>query len=390
MLINSLKQNKASGHDHIFPYFLKISAPIIALLLSTIFNYCFTYGIFPGKVKLAQVISVYKKGSLDQLTNYRLISLLSSLSKVFERLIHNRLSFFTRNNTIVPTQYGFRHKHSTIHAILDLITVCYDNLDNNQPSTLLFLDIKKAFESVSHQKLLKKLDFYGIRGVANSLLSSYLNGRTQWEAFASTTSTKKQINYGIPQGSILSPLFFLIYINKLPSCLDTAPRFFADDTALLITGKDFDSIGMESLANLELFKVFKWMRSNNLIVNASKTVALPLSIGRNPNSDITLVLHGQTSNPTTSARYLGIIIDDHLSFQSHINHLENKISRSVGVIAKLSYYLPHNTLITVCYTLIQSHLLYALPSMGFHLYNVSAKIKKTSKQSLKNHLEMSN
>ena len=161
--------------------------------------------------------------------------------------------------------------------------------------------------------------------------------------------------------------------------MDTAPRFFADDTALLITGKDFDSIGMESLANLELFKVFKWMRSNNLIVNASKTVALPLSIGRNPNSDITLVLHGQTSNPTTSARYLGIIIDDHLSFQSHINHLENKISRSVGVIAKLSYYLPHNTSITVCYTLIQSHLLYALPSMGFHLYNVSAKIKKNFK-----------
>ena len=151
--------------------------------------------------------------------------------------------------------------------------MCFDNLDNNQPSTLLFLDIKKAFDSVSHKKLLKKLDFYGIRGVANSLLSSYLNGRTQYVSFASTTSTKKQINYGILQGSILGPFFFLIYINDLPSCLDSTPRFFADDTALTITGKDFNS--MESLANLELFKVSKWMMSNNLIVNASKTVALP-------------------------------------------------------------------------------------------------------------------
>ena len=146
--------------------------------------------------------------------------------------------------------------------------------------------------------------------------------------------------------------------------------FFADDTALLITGKDFDS--MKSLAHLELFKVSKWMMSNNFIVNASKTVALPLSNGRktrnthNPNSDITLVLDGQTLNPTTSARYLGIIIDDHLSFKSHINHLENKISRSVGVIAKLSYHLPHNTNNSLLHF---NSILFALclASMSFHL-----------------------
>ena len=167
--------------------------------MPTIFNYCLTYGIFPSKLKLAKVIPVYKKGSFDQLTNYRPISLLSFLSKVFERLIpiHNRLlSFFTctSNNTIVPPQYGFRHKIS-IHAILDPITMCYDNLDNNQPATLLFLHIKKAFGLVSCKKLLlKKLDFFGIREVTNSLLSSYLNSQTQYVAFASTTSTKMQIN----------------------------------------------------------------------------------------------------------------------------------------------------------------------------------------------------
>ena len=150
-----------------------------------------------------------------------------------------------------------------------------------------------------------------------------------------------------------------------------------------MTEMDFDN--MESLANLELSKVSEWMISDNLIVNASETVALPLSIDRNPNPDITLVLEGQTSNLTTSARYLGIIIDDHLSFKSHINHLENKISRSVGVIAKLSYYLPYNTSITLYYTLIQSHLLYALPlpvwASTYKTYLL--KLKKLQNKSLR-------
>ena len=248
----------------------------------------------------------------------------------------------------------------------------------------MFLDIKRVFDLVSHEQSLKKLDFYGIRGVANSLLPSYLNGLTQYVSFASTTTTKKRINYTIPQGSILGPLFFLIYINDLPSCLDTTPSFFADDTALLITGKNFDNI--ESLANLELSKVSKSMMSNNLIVNASKTVAVPLSIGcntRNPNSHITLVLDGQTLNPTTSVRYLGIIIDDHLLFKSHINHLENKISRSVGVIAKLSDYLPCNSLITLYDTLIQSHLLYALSVWASTYKTYLLKLKKLQNKALR-------
>ena len=128
-LINSLKSNKAGGHDDILPYFLKISGHIIALPFSLILNCCLTAGIFPSKLKFAEVVPIFKKGPTDQLTNYRPISLLPSLSKVFERMICNRLLFFfTCMNTIVPTQYGFRHNRSTIHAMLDLMTTCYDNL----------------------------------------------------------------------------------------------------------------------------------------------------------------------------------------------------------------------------------------------------------------------
>ena len=170
-LIHSLKSNKAGGHDNILPYFLKISGYIIALPLSLILNFCITEGVFPSKLKLAKVVPVYKKGPIDQLTYYRPISLLPSLSKVFECIICNRLlSFFTCMNTIVPTQYGFRHNRSTIHAMLDFMTTCYDNLNCKKFSALIYLNILKVFDSVSHQKLVKKLEYYGIRGVANSLI----------------------------------------------------------------------------------------------------------------------------------------------------------------------------------------------------------------------------
>ena len=175
---------------------------------------------------------------------------------------------------------------------------------------------------------------------------SYLYGRNQYVSFANINSSNKKINYGIPQGSILGPLLFLVYINDLPSCLDTTPRFFADDTALLITGKSYQS--MENLANLEFSRVAKWMMSNNLVVNASKTVALPIYPDNNAcnlKPELTLIFDRQILLPSTSAKYLGIILDDHLLFKSHIKSLENKISRSVGVISRLSYYLPCNTLV---------------------------------------------
>ena len=162
------------------------------------------------------MIPVYKAGPTNQPGNYRPISPLPSMSKIFERLIFSRLiSFFQRNKISIPPQFGFQHKHSTLCLILDALTECYNNMHYKRFSTLLFLDIKKAFDSICHKKLLKRLNFNGIRGVANTLTSSYFRSRKQFVCINNEFSAFKSIELGVPQGSILGPLLFLVYINDL-------------------------------------------------------------------------------------------------------------------------------------------------------------------------------
>ena len=197
-MISKLKIKKANGNNDIMPFYLKISANIIAHPLSAILNQCIAFGYFANKLKISKVIPVYKAGPTNQPGNYRLISLLPSMSKIFVCLILNRLIyFFQRNKILIPTQFGFRHNHSTLYPILDMMTECYDNIHPKRFSTLLFLAIKTAFDSVCHKKLLKKLNFYGIRGVANTFISLYLRNRKQFVCINNDFSTFKSIEWCI-------------------------------------------------------------------------------------------------------------------------------------------------------------------------------------------------
>ena len=242
-LINNLNLNKASGYDDISPFILKTAATIIHLPFSILLNHCMSFGVFPNQLKIAKVVPVYKSGPPKDRHNYRPISLLSTIFKIFKRVILNRLvSFLERNNSIITTQFGFRHKHSTIQSILDLTTECYQNIDDKRFSTLIFLDIKKAFDSVCLIKLLKKLEYYGIRGVVNKLSESYLRNRTQYVAINNANSKFEHIKCGVLQGSMLGPLLFLLYIDDLSTSLITMPRLFADDTALLIHQSSFSKM----------------------------------------------------------------------------------------------------------------------------------------------------
>ena len=235
----------------------------------------------------------------------------------------------------------------------------------------MFLDIKKVFDSISHEKLIKKLDYYGIRGIANCMCSSYLDNRKQYVSFNNTNFSTKNIECGVPQGSILGPLLFLIYTNDLPNCLKTDRRLFADDTALLIDEKNFANV--ESVTNSELSHTSRWMIANSLTVNPKYTLALLISPQlRNDCSSpqVTLTLNSEMINTTETARHLKIIIDSKLKFQPHISLLEKKLARSVGILTKLSHFLPQEALLNLYYSLIHSQLLYALPVWCEHTKHI--------------------
>ena len=232
--IYSLHNNKAVGHDNIPAMSLKVASDVITPFLFVFLNLMFTKGIFPDNCKVAKIIPVFKSGSKLEINNYRPISILSSLTKIFEKLIYIRLiNFFNKHDVFQPTQYRFQKSKSITHAALDLVTKMCDNITSDQYTVLVLLDFKKAFDAVSHSILLHKLQHYGVGGPSLDLLQSYLDQRKHFVSIVNTASQIAPVSFGVPQGSTLGPLLFLIYINDLPNAVNCIPRLFADDTCLI-------------------------------------------------------------------------------------------------------------------------------------------------------------
>ena len=228
-------KTKVNPDQDLPSFFLKIAAPILVPYLAIICYHSYQSGIFPDRMKIAKVIPIYKAGVTTDVNNYRPVSVLPCLSKVFEKLLLKRLnSFFEKNDIIQPDQYGFRQKHSTVHALMHTVTRCYDAMNEKFFSSLIMVDLRKAFDTVCHKKLLKKLDHYGIRGIVNELISNYLFNRKQYVYLNGVRSSLQPINIGVPQGSILGPLLYLIYVNDLPNCLECIASLYADDTCMIV------------------------------------------------------------------------------------------------------------------------------------------------------------
>ena len=358
--------NKTSGPHSIPNKILHVIKHIIAEPLALIINLSFETGIYIESLKTSKTIPIYKGvGNNLDCCNYRPISLLSNINKIIEKLMFNRLNnFLLKFNCIYNLQFGFRKGHSTIHALLHLIEDIRNALDNNTFAVGIFVDLQKAFDTVDHNILLNKLEFYGVRGLANAWFKSYLNGRKQFVSIDENYSDEAIMHYGVPQGSVLGPLLFLIYINDLHSTIDfCTTRHFADDTSLLIKNKSLKQLKKQ--LNLDLRNLCKWLKSNKISLNVSKT---KLIIFRHPNKsinyDLKIKIDGKKLIPSEYVKYLGIVIDEHLNWGEHIDNIAGRLSRTVGMLSKIRHYVNESTLRMIYYGIFSSILTYAAQIWG--------------------------
>jgi hypothetical protein len=344
---------------------LKIIKNDITEPLVFIINQCFRKGSFPNLMKLAKVIPLYKKDNNMLFDNYRPVSLLSSMSKVFEKIIYNQIyEHFTTNNLLYTSQYGFRSMHSTELAALELCDRIICELDKGETPINIFLDLSKAFDTIDHTIMLSKLKYYGFSDISLALLESYLSGRQQFVNFNDVKSDLMPLSTGVPQGSILGPLLFLIYVNDISEVSNLfKPIVYADDTTLSATLGTF-KVGsdswetMESNINNELGKYSEWFKLNKLSINTSKTKAMLFHMPQKTLQYPILSLDNDIIEYVREFNFLGIVIDENLNWKSHVNKISTKISKIVGLLTKLKHFLPERILLNIYNALIVPHLNY--------------------------------
>ena len=300
-------------------------------------------------MEMLRVISLFKQGDRRNLNNYRPISVIPIVAKVFERIIYDQVyAFLIANNLLSNSQSGFRPLHSTVTALLEATNSWAYNIYQGNVNAVVFLDLKKAFDTVNHEILLSKLRAYGIGGVAGNWFKSYLNNRNQKCFVNGQLSGSRSLLCGIPQGTILGPLLFLIYINDLPNCLvHSRPRMYADDTHLTFASNNLDDI--EYHLNLDLAKVNKWLIANRLTLNQSKTEFMLIGARQRLctlQSAPCLAIDNVPIKQVSQIKSLGVHIDENLSWNIHIEEVAKKIASGIGALKRVRQFVPTATLIT--------------------------------------------
>ncbi|MEE8341005.1 MAG: reverse transcriptase family protein, partial [Candidatus Neomarinimicrobiota bacterium] len=362
--IDSIAGKPSCGYDCISTNFMKNNKEVLVPPLTFLINQSLSTGQFPDKLKIAKVTPVYKKDSPNQIDNYRPISLLPAFSKVFERIMHNQLNeYFSSNHLLYDSQYGFRPAHSTELASSELVDRILSIMNSNDIPFSVFMDLSKAFDTLDHHILLEKLRYYGLSDLAMSLLSSYLSDRKQYVVVNDSSSDYSTIVTGVPQGSILGPLLFLIYINDMHRASDRLHILsYADDTTL--TGSMSTFVNNDEI-NKEINKISDWLIINKLSLNVAKTKYM---IFAKSNKQIPLTAINMMKKKlerVSTFVFLGLTIDEGMTWTPHLDKISSKISKTIGILCRLKNFIPENILKTIYNALIVPYLNYSILCWGF-------------------------
>ena len=392
-MAKKLKPKTSAGPDAISSKLLKLMLPHIISPVCHIFNLSLKSGYIPVQLKTAKIIPIYKSEESNIFTNYRPISLLSSLSKLLEKIVARQvIGYLYKKQILYKHQYGFRRGHNTSHPVTHFLDKIYQGFNENITSYTLgiFLDLKKAFDTVDFPILLNKLSHYGIRGISNEWFNNYLTGRQQYVVINGVKSSLKSIQCGVPQGSVLGPLLFLIFINDLPTATNFFTILFADDTTFQLSGSNMPELFEK--ANVELAKASDWFISNKLTLNIKKTKYIlfrPKST-KIDFSNLVLKIGDEKIErigngcKTSFFKFVGILLDEFLDWKSHTAHVSTKISSGNFILNTCKNFLPIHIRKNIYNSLVRSHLEFGILSWGNALPSQLQKIKTLQKKCVRN------
>jgi hypothetical protein len=359
-LLNKLGSNKATGLDGIPSRFVKDAAPIISGPISHIVNLSIIQGSVPDSLKLARVTPLYKKSDKTQVGNYRPVSILSIISKIFERVIYDQLQGYLNDRKLLYNfQSGFRKGYSTDTCLMHLSDYLRFNLDKGHMVGMVLLDLQKAFDTVDHDILLMKLQAIGLHSDALLWFRSYLSDRKQCVDISGTLSSQAAISCGVPQGSILGPLLFLIYVNDLSGVVKDKVLLYADDTGILVAGKSISEIEASLSSSMEL--VSEWLVDNKLSLHLGKTESILFGskpkLSKNPG--LKVKCNGTDISSSSSVKYLGATIEQSLTGESIARSLIDKVNSRLKFLYRNKRFLSMHTKKLLVSSLIQCHYDYA-------------------------------
>jgi hypothetical protein len=382
-IVKSLAAKSSMDMDGVSSKMIKCIVNEIAVPLSHIFNLSLSSGVFPTKLKVSRVIPIYKSGNVLECDNYRPISLLSSISKVLEKIVAKKLLLHLQsNNLIYNYQFGFLPERSTEQNLLQVTNYITTALNEGMFCVGVFIDLRKAFDVCSHDILLKKLRGLGIVNNAYNWFCSYLSNRTQCVDIQGEISDEKSLDISVIQGSILGTILFLCYINDFYKCTTLFSILFADDGSCLAKNKNLADLIW--YVNNELQKIANWFHSNKMAVNTTKTKYIIFRTHGKPiNDNICKIIfnNNEINTPnlpdnmfqierihnegeTKSFKLLGVLFDEYLTFDSHTKFVCSKISKSIYIINRAKNFLPKSALLSLYYALVHSHLTYCISIYG--------------------------